>query len=118
MNWRSRDVLHGLLAGVGITIPAVFGAVASSCAGHGHYVFARIAFPYSILFAFGEITPPLIAVALVSISDLRSDHWLVSRQDLQSNRGNDDFGIARGRCALVSYCFRRGQEFRLAGRYA
>src|SRR5260370_32520714 len=59
---------YGLFVGVGLTPVLSLFAIASGGAGHGHYVLARVIFPYTMLLirlANDEITPPLLALALV-----------------------------------------------------
>lgn len=54
---------------IALVITPVFlcAAVASAGTGHGHYLWAKILFPFSLLSArvFGSITNPFIALAIV-----------------------------------------------------
>ena len=64
-RWRQ---LTGILIGAAITPLAVGAAVVSAGAGHGSYAFAKLLFPYSMLFtlfADNTISHPLIGCALV-----------------------------------------------------
>lgn len=61
---RNRKVLLGTLLGVCVTPPAVSLAIISAGAGHGHYEFARLLYPYSMLLTrlAGDIITPLLMV--------------------------------------------------------
>jgi hypothetical protein len=61
------NALAGVGIGVVITPVAVMLAIISGGAGHGHYEFARLFFPYTMLltrFVGDTITGPLIGLAL------------------------------------------------------
>jgi hypothetical protein len=61
-------VVAGALVGVLVTPAAVALAVVSAGAGHGHYEFARLFFPFTMLLtrlAGDTITLPFVALALV-----------------------------------------------------
>ena len=62
----SRPFLSLVIALV-ITPVFLCAAVASAGAGHGHYLWAKILFPFTMLSArvFGSITVPFIALAIV-----------------------------------------------------
>jgi len=63
----SRIVVYTLI-GVAVTPIAVIAALASAGAGHGHYEFARVLFPYTMLLtplANNTIAPLLIVLAFV-----------------------------------------------------
>ena len=65
---KALPVLVGVGIGVLITPVAAILAVLSSGAGHGHYEFARLFFPYTMLLTRLQgdtITLPLLALALV-----------------------------------------------------
>lgn len=58
--------LVGFLFGIVVTPPAIFLAIVSAGAGHGHYVFARAFFPLPMLatlFTNDEISIPLMIAA-------------------------------------------------------
>jgi hypothetical protein len=64
---RANKVITGIGIGVLVTPVAVFLAVASGGAGHGHYEFARLFFPYTMLLTRlpdDTITLPLMVLAL------------------------------------------------------
>ncbi len=64
---QAGKVIVCILVGVLLTPIAALLAIASAGAGHGHYEFARLFFPYSMLLTrlTGDtITPPLMALAL------------------------------------------------------
>ena len=64
---QAAKVTVPVLIGVLVTPIAAVLAIASAGAGHGHYEFARLFFPYSMLLtrlAGDTITPPLMALAL------------------------------------------------------
>lgn len=64
---QAGKVIVGVLIGVLLTPIVATLAIASAGAGHGHYEFARLFFPYSMLLTrlTGDtITPPLIVLAL------------------------------------------------------
>ena len=63
--WRQTA---GALIGAVITPFALAGAITSAGAGHGHYLIAKLLFPYSMLLTHltsDTITQPLIALALI-----------------------------------------------------
>jgi hypothetical protein len=64
---RVNTVAIGIAIGVAITPLAAVLAIASGGAGHGHYEFTRLFFPYTMLLtrvAGDTITLPLIVLAL------------------------------------------------------
>jgi hypothetical protein len=64
---QAVKVIVCVLIGVLVTPIAAVLAIASAGAGHGHYEFARLFFPYSMLLTRltgHTITDPLIALAL------------------------------------------------------
>ena len=64
----SRSLAIGLAAGVAITPIALILAVISGGAGHGHYEFARLLFPFTMLLtrlAENRITLPLVMIAFI-----------------------------------------------------
>ena len=65
---KAKGIVICVSIGVIVTPIAFFLALLSAGAGHGHYVFARLFFPYSMLltrWANDTITFPLILLALV-----------------------------------------------------
>ena len=64
---QAGKVIVCVLIGVLVTPIAAMLAIASARGGHGHYEFARLFFPYSMLLTrlTGDtITPPLMVLAL------------------------------------------------------
>ena len=53
--------------GIVITIPAIFLAVMSGGAGHGHYTFARLFFPFPMVLSalVGSIELPFLGIAVI-----------------------------------------------------
>jgi hypothetical protein len=64
---KSSRFLIPLIVSLIATPLLLFGGVASGGAGHGHYVFAKIFFPFTMLstILFGSIIGPFIALAIV-----------------------------------------------------
>jgi hypothetical protein len=65
---RAGKTTRGALLGVAVTPVAALLAVWSAGAGHGHYVLARLLFPYSMLLTRAtddSLTLPLLALGLV-----------------------------------------------------
>lgn len=64
---RTIRVVIGIGAGVILAVPSLVVAVAAAGGGHGIYGPAAVLFPYTMLSTrfFGEITAPLVALALV-----------------------------------------------------
>ena len=85
--FRLATVAVGVGVGVATTPVAAMLAIVSSGAGHGHYEFARLFFPYTMLLthlADNTITMPLIVLALAQfpiygafIGTCGGDIWLV-----------------------------------------
>ena len=65
---KTGFIILGTIAGILLTPPTVWLAVISAGGGHGHYVLARLFFPYTMLLtrlANDTITYPLMALALL-----------------------------------------------------
>lgn len=76
---RSINILVGVIIGMLIESMAVVLAVMSAGAGHGHYEFARLFFPYTMLLTrlvSDEITWPLIVLALVQFPLYGAIIWI------------------------------------------
>jgi hypothetical protein len=67
MSPRALRVIAGAIIGVLVAPGAILLAIVSGGAGHGHYVSARLLFPYTMLLTLlmhDTITPLLAALAL------------------------------------------------------
>ncbi|HZL35557.1 MAG TPA: hypothetical protein VFC78_09630 [Tepidisphaeraceae bacterium] len=70
-KWQRSPVIGGVIAGAMITVPMLIGSIMSGGLGHGHYVFARAAFPLPMLLSAatgGTIGLPSIILALTQFS--------------------------------------------------
>ena len=63
----------GILVGVLVAPFALLLAIISAGAGHGHYVAAKLWFPFTMVSTYflGSITTPFVALAVFPISHLR-----------------------------------------------
>jgi hypothetical protein len=62
-----KAAIVGLIVGILVAPIALFAAVASGGAGHGHYVAARLCFPFTMAstYVFKTITIPFIVLAVL-----------------------------------------------------
>ena len=62
-----KAAIFGLVGGILVTPIALFLAAMSGGAGHGHYVAARLCFPFTMAstYVFETITIPFIALAVL-----------------------------------------------------
>jgi hypothetical protein len=75
---KTRAAIIGLMGGVLIAPLAIFLAIVSGGAGHGHYISAKLWFPFTMAstYLFESIAAPFIALA---IAQYPIYGWLVGR---------------------------------------
>jgi ABC-type methionine transport system permease subunit len=64
---KMKATIFGLIGGILVAPLALFLAVISGGAGHGHYVAARLLFPFTMAstYVFEAISPPFIVLAIL-----------------------------------------------------
>ena len=67
LNLKNKLPWIGLFCGILLSAPALFLALVSAGAGHGHYLFAKVFYPFTMLSTLwvGSISLPFILFALV-----------------------------------------------------